>query len=166
MPRLRRLIFLLVVASMVLAAAAGAPVGASVQHKKKIACPRLLKPAEIQTVVGASVTAQKPFKSSGQIGCSWSNAADEVDLSVFISRRQDQYDFSKMHPIVDYTIEPVAGIGQDAFIVRSPSGGPVVIWVLAKKASFSLANINVDKDDATIETEITTLAAKVAQRLT
>lgn len=165
MPRLRRLAALVLIVATVMVLAVGAPLGATVHAKKKISCPLLLKPTEIEKIVGATVTAQKPFATTGQIGCNWTNDADEVDVSVFIARRDDQYTFSKEHLPADYTIEPVTGIGQDAFIVRSPTGGPVVIWVLAKRASFSLANINVDKDDATVETEITTLATKVAKRL-
>lgn len=150
--------------------------GASVGGKKnkKLACKKLLKPAQIEAIVGAPVSLTSQGGDSNSVAgpgqntvfCRWANdLGDDVDLQVFITDRDGQFEFTRDTPIGGGSIEPVDGVGEEAFFQLSAIGDAVAIWVLARRASFSLANVNIDKDQATLRTEQTELAELVAKRL-
>ncbi len=165
------MVTVLVLAVLVSAVAGGAGV---VDKKKKLACKKLLKPAQIEAIVAAPVALtyeggdsnSVAGKGQNSVACRWTNdVGDEVSLSVYITDRVDQFEFTRDTPVGGGSVEPVTGVGQEAFFQLSATGDAVSIWAIAKRASFSLANINIDKDQPTLRTEQTELAKLVAKRL-
>ncbi len=141
--------------------------GASTLDAKKVTCKGLLSPAKIAKVVGAPVKLTSTGGSSStNVFCHWTNdAGDDVGVSAYISRRDEQFAFSRDTPTGGVANESVSGVGKEAFFQVLPSGDVPAIWVLAPKASFSLSNQNGTKDPATIRAELAALGKQVAKRL-
>lgn len=165
---------IVVVVMLMLVLAVGSTAGASVSAKKKLSCKKLLKPAKIAAIVGAPVELTYTGGDSNSVAgprqntvfCTWSNdAGDEVSLSVYITDRDGQFAFTRDTPIGGGSSEDVDGVGEDAFFQLSGSGDAVAIWVLAPRAAFSLANVNIDKDQTTLRTEQLELGKLVAKKL-
>ncbi|MGQ0431921.1 MAG: hypothetical protein ACT452_05895, partial [Microthrixaceae bacterium] len=147
----------------------------SVAAKKKLSCKKLLKPTKIEAIMGAPVELTFQGGDSNSVAgpgqnsvfCTWSNdVGDEVSLSVYITDREGQFAFARETPVGGGSSEDVPDVGADAYFQLSSTGDAVAIWVLAPRASFSLANINIDKDQATLRTEQIELGKLVAKKLT
>ena len=171
MSRAARIVLVVVVAALALS---GLSAGATVGTRKKLSCKKLLKPAKIELIVGAPVELSYQGGDSNSVAgpgqnsvfCTWSNdVGDEISLSVYISDREGQFEATRDLPIGGGSTEDVPDVGQDAYFQLNATGDAVAIWVLAPRASFSLANVNIDKDQPTLRTEQAELAKLVAKRL-
>jgi len=157
-------------AALLLAAIVTGPaVGAATPDKKKpkkITCARMLKPKELQRVLGATVQGPEPeVFGEGDVGCKWFNSADEITLGIQPGSNSG-VDFAKQNPgPTGYSNTPVTGVGQEAFINVDSGGHATAIWVKNKRGGFSLELLNFNKDDATRRTQETALATLVAKRL-
>jgi hypothetical protein len=93
------------------------------------------KALEVSSVTGHRLVASSPT------GCVWSNdpaASDSSRRVVLVTHSPNAFQIAKHSAITTIKIEPVAGIGEDAFYQIYPGDSPPFIWVRKGNTAISI----------------------------
>lgn len=106
----------------------------------------LLTAAEASTALGVSSRPGKEY--IGPTGCVWSNDPDVSDSSrrvVLVTHSLLSFNVAKKPAITTIRVEPVSGIGDEAFYQIYPNGRNVFIWTRKGSSTISI-NIITRRD--------------------
>ena len=155
----RRLACVVLLAGVGLASLAG-PAAA----KTKVTCKKLLKPSEIERIVGAAATPQASSATSGYLQCSWTLPSGRIDLSAGTPDAIN-YDGVALVTPPGAIDEDVSGIGKEAFVRTGADGSLLGLWARTKKSALFLSLFDQSGDAAATKAATIALAQQAAKRL-
>jgi hypothetical protein len=145
--------------------------GSSPARSEPEAC-TLLSNADASKALEVSSVTSKRLVASSPTGCVWSNdpaASDTSRQVTLVTHSPTAFQAAKRPAITTIKIEPVAGIGDDAFYQVYPGDSPPFIWVRKGNTAISVRIITGAKPRPfTLEQEkskVATLAKAAVAKL-
>jgi hypothetical protein len=132
--------------------------------KGKLSCKRLLKPAEIERIVGVAATTQTAGGTTGYLQCAWTLPSGRIDLSAGTPDAVN-YNGVKLVTPPGAIDEDVDGIGNEAFVRTGADGSLLGLWARTKKSALFLSLADQSGDPAATKAATIALAKQAAKRL-
>ncbi len=151
------------VVGVVTALAIGGIVGPAAA-KKKVTCEKLLKPTEIERIVGTAVESQSSSGTTDYLQCLWVVPPGQIDVSAGTPEAVN-YDGAKLVTPSGTTDEEVSGVGTEAFVRVDASGAFVGLWGRTKKSAFFVYLVDESEDPSAIRDQAIALGKRIVKRL-